>query len=147
MPHVTVLYPFVPEEDLAEAARLLRGQCAQLLPFTVRLAGFGCFAHGRLWATVWLRPDPPGPICRLQECLLDCFPWCTDTARYASGFTPHLSVGRWPQHAVNRAQQDLQAGWTPFEWRVDSLHLIARPDARDSTFSVRHGLPLGVGEG
>jgi len=143
MPHVTLLYPFVPELALASAGGLLRPVCESCLPFTVMLAGFDSFAHGTRWATVWLRPEPAAPVVQLQARLLECFPWCDDTSRHPDGFTPHLSVGRWPVRDAAAAQEALQGCWTALSWPVDRVFLIARPEEDDAPFSVRFELLLG----
>ncbi len=143
MPHVTLLYPFLSAEELPRAADELGEMCASSLGFGVDLARFDCFVHGHRWATVWLRPEPPEPIIRLQSQLLECFPWCDDTQRFPNGFTPHLSVGRWPAGRSEAAVAELQECWQQLNWHVDRVCLIARPDSGEAPFSVRHELPLG----
>lgn len=143
MPHVTLLYPFVPAAALAQAAAELSGPCAAALPFHVRLAEFAWFAHGSAWATMWLHPDPPGPLVRLQSRLWECFPWCDDAGRFANGFTPHLSVGRWSVREVSGAAAQLQRSWEPLDWPVDRVCLIARPPTGEGAFTVQHELALG----
>ncbi len=142
MPHVTLLYPFVEGRALAPAADMLRPVAEQAPRFRVRLAQFGFFIHSGRSATVWLRPDPAEPVVRLQSALLAVFPWCDDTSRFAEGFTPHLSVGRWGAHEAEAAAAELQASWRPLDWRVESVCLIARPESGEGPFAVRHVLPL-----
>ncbi|MHC4479901.1 MAG: 2'-5' RNA ligase family protein, partial [Planctomycetota bacterium] len=145
MPHVTMLYPFVPERELARVAARLGPLCAAELPFSVTLRDFGHFAHGGSRATVWLRPEPAGAARGLQRRLLEGFPWCDDTGRFARGFTPHLSVGRWPVGEVSRAIAELRETWQPLRWKARRVCLIARPDDREAPFAIRHSLPLGTG--
>jgi 2'-5' RNA ligase len=135
MPHVTLLYPFVRYEHLDEVAELLRPACAAALPFDLTLTTFRWFTHGRM-ATIWLAPDPSDAIERLQWRLLEELPWCDDTARHPGGFTPHLSVGRWPACEAKAAAAKLQVGWQPLRWRVDRLCLIARPPDDSAPFRV-----------
>lgn len=147
MPHITLLYPFVPRAALEPAAEALRPSCRSFLRFSLKLATFDCFVHGGRWATVWLRPEPCDPVERLQVQLLQCFPWCDDTARFANGFTPHLSVGRWPAAEARRAAAGLQESWQPLRWEVECVCLIERSEDGQSPFAVRHSLPLGCGSG
>jgi poly(A) polymerase len=142
MPHVTLLYPFVPTASLDKAAALLRPACASDIPFGLTLGEFGWFDHGR-WATVWLGPVPGAPVTRLRDRLAEELPWCDDTSRFEGGFSPHLSVGRWPAPQAAAAAAELQAGWQPLQWRVDRVCLIARPESDDAPFAVTHELSLG----
>jgi len=144
MPHISLLYPFVPEESLAQAAALLGTACAAMVGFTVRLCEFGCFVHNERTATLWLRPDPPDPARRLHAELLGVLPWCDDTTRYEGGFTPHLSVGRWRPESAPQAMAELARHWRPMAWRVDRVCLIARPPDDSGPFTVRHELLLGA---
>ena len=61
MPHVTLLYPFVPETRLDEAAERLAPAAAAAEPFEATLGGFGPFVHGRGGAPPGGRPRPPPP--------------------------------------------------------------------------------------
>jgi 2'-5' RNA ligase len=144
MPHVTLLYPFVPQPRLAEAADRLRPAAAQVEPFEITLREFGCFAHGRRSATLWLRPEPEERAKALQAALEAAMPWCDDVSRFAGGFAPHLSVGRFPgRGAAERAAAALEAGWEPLRFVATKVALIARSGAPGDAFSVRTTLPLG----
>jgi len=142
MPHVTMAYPFVPERRLAEAAELLRSAAAGTEPFELTFDGFGKFTHSERSVTLWLRPEPVGPLGELQARLQQAMPWCDDVARFFGGFTPHLSLGRF--HSVSDADRVAQAaGWQPLRFRVTELALIARSGAPADPFGVRLSLPLG----
>jgi 2'-5' RNA ligase len=143
MPHVTLLYPFLPEAELSRAADVLRPLCAERAPFAVTLGEFRWFTHGGRSATLWLATEPSGPLMALHSSLLSAFPQCDHTARFAGGFTPHLSVGRWPAGRAGESAASLQAGWTPLGWPVDCISLIARPPRGLSPFVVQDELPLG----
>jgi len=143
MPHVTLLYPFVAERRLAEAAERLRPVAASVAAFEVTLAGFGHFVHGARSATLWLRPEPTEAVRRLQAALEAAMPWCDDVSRFAGGYTPHLSVGRFGDRgALRRTAGALEAGWEPLRFVAEDVALLARPGAPDQPFAVRARLPL-----
>ncbi|MEJ2287455.1 MAG: 2'-5' RNA ligase family protein [Deinococcales bacterium] len=131
MPHVTLLYPFLPSDRLTAARPRLRQVAAESRAFEVELAHFELFRHERA-ATLWLRPEPNDPFEALRTALESAFPGMDDTRRFAHGFTPHLSVGQAPLDEAEGLRAALQAGWRPLRWRVDAVALIRRgPPPRD----------------
>ncbi|MGC4117420.1 MAG: RNA repair domain-containing protein [Myxococcales bacterium] len=128
MPHVNLLYGFVPEARFPEAAervaRIVRGT----EPFTVTLSEFGTFDH-RSSSTLWLRPeaDPAGTLTGLQAALQQAFPRCDEQSKVGERFTPHLSLGQFPssQKALDAARS---FHWKParFEAREPLPHQPAR---------------------
>jgi 2'-5' RNA ligase len=121
MPHVTLLYPFHPRESFGEAAAALAG--LGVGPFESTLATFRFFRHYEWSHTIWLDPEPIDAWRRLHAALLSRFPDCTDSSKYESGFTPHLSVG---QSKTAELASILQRSWTPLSWKVTEVALIAR---------------------
>lgn len=140
MPHITLLYPFRPfrpsggiesDEGLIEAA------CAKIAPFEVTLGGAAYFPESR---TVWIDPEPSEPILDLQSVLMASFPDCDDSARYARGFVPHLSVGQSRDGAL-RAMVD--ADWRPITFTADRISYVCRKDLPDDPFKVGREFPFG----
>ena len=127
MPHITLLYPFMPRRRFTDAVSRLTVACARLTSFHLTLARFGFFPHGRNNATLWLAPEPPEGLVALQATLQASFPDYDDVSRYAGGFTPHLSVGQ--SHSVAARQHvldDLQATWQPLHFQLTAVTLIWR---------------------
>jgi len=138
MPHVTLLYPFVPEGMFGRVAERLAEAICGTAPFEVRLAEFRCFDHGRRSATLWLRPEPVEAFKALQARLQKAVPWCDDVSRHRGGFTPHLSVGRFlGGAAAKRAASGFLAAWRPLAFLADHVSLIARSGAPGEPFSER----------
>jgi 2'-5' RNA ligase len=144
MPHITLLYPFRPRKQFATLATELRCACAQIAPLEIRLAQVEYFRHGPGRHTLWLAPDPPEGLIRLQAALQSIVPDCDDTARHAPGFTPHLSVGQ--AHggdSAARSQAELQANWRPVSFAVREISLIWRNRPPDDVFRVDQVVALG----
>ncbi|RKH04027.1 poly(A) polymerase [Corallococcus carmarthensis] len=142
MPHITLLYPFVPEEDFETAEALLVDALQDLEPFDVTLSTFGHFEH-RANATAWLRPDdqPSGALAALHAKLVAALPECATSAH--GGFTPHLSVGQLPLSSdadLVRALAEWQRNWRTLKFRVGELCLIRRKG--DTPFEVIRRIPL-----
>jgi poly(A) polymerase len=142
MPHLNLLYGFVPAEHFAAAAAAAARALADFPPFTVTLDGYDTFTHRRS-ATAWLRPrdDPPDSVRRLQARLEALFPACTQQSEHSdAGFIPHLSVG---QFASPAEAHRVLPPWAPLTFRVGSVALLARHG--NEPFTVRYRVPLGGG--
>ncbi len=146
MPHITLIYPFVPGDDFAQAEDALRPVCAGIDPFDLRLTGFRWFEHGRASFTVWLAPEPAENISQLQTALGDLFPGFDDVRRYGE-FVPHLSVGQAKgRAALDSMLANVREGWTPLDFRAACVSLIARCDPPEDVFRVERVVALGPGE-
>ncbi len=144
MPHISMLYPFRPRCEFESAARSLSAVCGAIRSFEVTLAEFKYFYHGGSSYTLWLAPDPADPLMDLQAAMLSAVPECDETSRYATGFTPHLSVGQVRDaKQMERFKDQLQAAWQPLIFRVDSVSLIWRGDPPDDVFRIDRTIPLG----
>lgn len=147
MPHVNLLYGFVPDNHFAAAAPTLRAALADIRPFTVQLGELCSFHHKRS-DTVWLRPktEPGGALIDLHAALEGAFPQCDEQGKKSpAGFTPHLSVGQVRGSARRRIADLLarwQSGWQPVSFAVGAVWLISRRD--DEPFQVRGAVPLGA---
>ncbi len=142
MPHINLLYGFVPEEYFEEAAQAIAQALAKLQPFDMTLTSFETFAH-RSSCTAWLRPiaQPPDALHQLQAVLQQLFPQCDEQSKKsAAGFTPYLSVGQFP--TAQQAREQLPS-WHPVSFLVESVALISRRG--DEPFEVRYCVHLGQG--
>ena len=146
MPHINLIYGFIPEARFAEAVTRIEPLLRTHPPIRLRLGELRRFDH-RGSTTVWLAPicDPPAALVALQQALAPLFPACVEQAgRASAGFTPHLTVaklsGSEAEIAATVAQW--QARWRPLACTIDALHLISRRD--EEPFAIRHSLPLGA---
>jgi len=141
MPHITLLYPFMPREQWGEALPALTEAVRHIAPFQVTLATFRSFTHAFGKATIWLEPEPQYAFVTLQAALQAAFPAYDEQSRFAAGFTPHLSVG---QAASPAARQHvlsvLQAAWQPVQFMLTAIMLIWRE--AEGPFEVAHTIPL-----
>ncbi|WP_240359407.1 poly(A) polymerase [Pyxidicoccus trucidator] len=146
MPHVTLLYPFLPEEYFDEAEAVLAAALRNVKPFEVTLAGFHHFEH-RANVTAWLKPEdrPHGALQALHAALEEALPECTDPGRKAArGFTPHLSVGQLPRSGAAEIARTLagwEKHWRPLTFEAREVCIIRRQG--DTPFEVLRRVPLG----
>jgi len=142
MPHITLLYPFMPRQQCDEALPRLLEVGRQSAAFPVTLTTFRAFTHAFGKATIWLTPEPRQALVTLQAALQIAFPAYDEQSRFPTGFTPHLSVG---QASSPRSRQHLletlRASWQPVQFTLTAVMLIWRE--ADGPFEVAHAIPLG----
>jgi 2'-5' RNA ligase len=144
MPHVNLIYPFRPEEDLAGLYLGLERASCGVRSFELELASLQHFHHGRSQFTLWLAPEPRAPLIRLHNALWRIVPDCDDVRRHGGGFTPHLGVGQVRgRPKMLRMRDELQAGWQKVRFRVREVSLIRRGDPPDDVFRVLRVFALG----
>ncbi|MGL5064946.1 MAG: RNA repair domain-containing protein, partial [Microcoleus sp.] len=142
MPHINLIYGFLPEADFEAAVTAMASVLAQIPPFEVTLAGYQTFEHRRN-CTAWLEPipEPKQALHELQAALESLFPQCSEQGQKSTaGFTPHLSVGQFNSPAAAFAALP---SWQPLRFRVESVALISRRE--DEPFEVRYLVKLGGG--
>ena len=135
MPHITLLYPFAAQRDFDGIIPALAKAAQLTIAFSVTLASFNAFKH-RKSCTLFLVPEPKNDIVDLHSTLIRYCPDYDDTARFAGGFNPHLSVGQFQHQSLNDAQQRLQNEWKPIQYKVESLSLIYRSQETNDKFVV-----------
>lgn len=134
--HVTILYPFIPVNDLDLPVRhALAGIAAEHQPFDVRFARVGRFP-----TVVYLAPDPPAPFTRLTDAIHARFP---DFPPYEGAFEvviPHLTVVESIEAPLDEVAAVAETA-LPFHHRVTRLEVLVQgPDDR---WRTRWRLRLG----
>ncbi|MCC3509586.1 poly(A) polymerase [Microcoleus sp. PH2017_28_MFU_U_A] len=139
MPHINIIYGFLPESYFSEAAAAITQALTKLEPFTITLSNFETFTHSSS-CTAWLNPipQPADPLHQLQAILQQIFPQCDEqSSKSANGFTPHLTVGQFDTTEVAKTEL---SQWHPVKFQVDSIALISRRD--NEPFEIRYRIPL-----
>jgi 2'-5' RNA ligase len=139
--HVTVLYPFVPP-DQVDAAVLAAVQeaVAAVAPFDCSFSRVEWFAD----QVVWLAPDDDRPFRALTGAVFERFPACPPYRGAIPDPTPHLTVGDTRladlaamQQAATEVQEEL-----PVTARIDRVTLMAGTDEAGSWRTVAE-FPVG----
>ena len=144
IPHITLLYPFAERRDFADVIPALAKAARQITPLSIQLRRFDAFKH-RKSCTMFLVPEPADEIVRLHTTLLQHLPDYDDTARFAEGFHPHLSVGQFQHRSPESEQHRLQTAWQPIRCEIVSLSLIYRSPETDGRFVVAEQFPFQIG--
>ncbi len=141
MPHITLLYPFAERRDFAAITAALAKAAQQVSPFSIRLTRFDAFKH-RKSCTMFLVPEPEDEILELHNALMTHLPDYNDTARFAGGFHPHLSVGQFQHRSLQTEQQRLQTEWQPVQCEMEAISLIYRAPETEDRFVVAEQFPF-----
>jgi 2'-5' RNA ligase len=142
MPHVTLLYPFLPREQFDAIEPVLKSALAEIPPFEADLRDVRSFEHSPHSHTMWIAPEPLAAFQELQSVLQSQAPECNDVSNYPGGYTPHLSVGQ--SHGppeLPRRMADVRSGWSPVRVQVGEIALIHR--VGETPFIVDRTIPLG----
>ncbi len=144
MPHITLLYPFAPQQEFQDIIPSLAEAAQQTDSFSISFESFDAFKH-RKSSTLFLVPEPKDAIVDLHRTLTQQLPDYDDTARFPSGFNPHLSVGQFAHGLLDHAQQKLQNEWKPIQYQVESLSLIYRSAETNDRFVVAETFTFSKG--
>lgn len=135
MPHITLLYPFAPQQDFQDVIPTLAEAAHQTEPFSISLTSFNAFKH-RKSCTLFLVPEPKDTIVELHSTLIMLLSDYDDTSRFSGGFNPHLSVGQFSHELLDKSQEKVQKAWTPIQYSVETFSLIYRSAETDDRFVV-----------
>ena len=141
MPHITLLYPFAERHSFADITPALTKAAQQIVPFSIELSRFDAFKHRRS-CTMFLVPEPEDEIVRLHSALMQHLPDYNDTAQFAGGFHPHLSVGQFQHRSLRTEQQRLQTEWQPIQCEIATVSLIYRSPETNDRFVVAEQFPF-----
>jgi len=86
-PHVTLLYPFVPADELESALPLLQVVVAGQERFTFELSELRTFPR-----TIWLAPEPAAPFVALTKAIEAAFPKYPPFGGEFEEVIPHLTL-------------------------------------------------------
>lgn len=127
--HFTFFYPFVPAEQLDQAAEVLHPICRSIASFELTLDRYGSFEDA-----VFLEPADPQPLIALYQSVSEAFP---DFAR--PDFHPHLTLAR----ADDPSKVPLPEP-PSFTFTVDKLQIyVGSPDDDTAPYIPRVAIPLG----
>jgi len=143
MPHITLIYPFVPRERSDAVAERLLAACRTISPFQLELAAIRTFRHQRGRFTMWLDPEPNEPVAQLYGALWRAT-WDEPVPSGGRPFRPHLSIGQVRgQSQMHELVDQLQFQWRPLGFLVDRVSMIWRRDPPDDIFRIDRQIPLG----
>lgn len=137
--HITLLYPFVPPEEVESAIEKLLSVCETYPPFELTLDRYGSFE-----GTIFLEPSDPEPVLALHRHLAEVFPeYPIYGGEHGPELHPHLTLARFENPA--QAEEILLPPDPQFTFTVDRVHLYLGSTTEDVAFIPRAVIPLGTG--
>jgi 2'-5' RNA ligase len=135
--HITLLYPFVPSDQVETTAALLKTICVDLSPFELTLDKYGKFKDA-----LFLEPSNPDPILELHQHLTKAFPdYPIYEGEHGDDLHPHMTLARFenPEEA-----EKIELPPTPtFTFIVNRLHLyLGSPEASEPYIPISV-IPIG----
>jgi 2'-5' RNA ligase len=136
-PHVTILFPFLPADQLVpKIRRELAAIAATQAPFVVWFERVGHFR-----GVVYLAPEPAAPFIRLTNAFVGSFPEMPPYGGVFDDVIPHLTIAESdaaPLDGVAAAAERV----LPFFHRVTALEVLV--EGGESRWRTHWRLPLGV---
>ena len=135
--HITLLYPFVPPDQIENTVDKLKNICADVPAYEVTLD-----RYGRFEGTVFLEPSNPEPILQLFRRLAGAFPeYPVYGGEHGPELHPHLTLA---QVDTEAEAEKIELPPVPhFTFTVDKLHLYLGSTEDDTPFIPRAVIPLG----
>ena len=143
MPHINLLYPFVPSSEFDGKEEEFSKKCENFTSFKLTFKFFNYFKQSHQRYTIWLKPEPTLTIKNLQSRLLEIVPKCNDVIKHKSGYTPHLSVGQVEgKNNLEKIINNLQASWKGLIFDVKEIYFISRKNSKESMFKIEKKILL-----
>ena len=132
--HITVLYPFLPPDEIdAAALESLATAVAAVPAFDCTLARVAWFGS----QVVWLDPEPAEPFRHLTTQVWQRFPQCSPYGGIHDELIPHLTIGdRAPLPDLQAAERSVRSA-LPISARVTYTRLIRGSTEPNSWRTVR----------
>jgi 2'-5' RNA ligase len=135
--HITLLYPFVPPDEVEEAEKTLTRICKKISPFEVTLDRYGQFEN-----TIFLEPSQPEKILEMFAQISKAFPdYPAYEGEHGKGLHPHLTLARFDKPA--QAKKIELPPEPKFTFEVKQIHIYLGAPDDDTPFIPRAVIPLG----
>jgi 2'-5' RNA ligase len=135
--HITLLYPFVPSDQVDPTAALLKMICVDLSPFELTLDKYGKFKDA-----LFLEPSNPEPILELHQHLAKAFPdYPIYDGEHGDDLHPHMTLARFEN---TEEAEKIELPPTPtFTFIINRLHLyLGSPEASEPYIPISV-VPIG----
>lgn len=117
-PHITILYPFIPEDTWDESRRKVSNSLKVIKPFAIKLRELGSFVRDD--SILWLKPENGGNLTRINSRMRAMFAEYIVTSVLA--YVPHLTIGVFDRtEELLKARATVQKQLKPLIFTVERL--------------------------
>lgn len=141
MPHINLVYPFVPEQEFPLIKARLAPAVQRHQPFSLQFdaSSFHYFTQRAKRCTYHLRPKEATDLVALQKSIENQLP---NTLKSDRPFQAHLTLGQCQESMVTGHLNSMAATWIPMEFVVDRVFLISRENHPEDHFVIKEEIPL-----
>lgn len=144
MPHITLLYPFLPVEQFSQVNEFLSQLVGTFRHMEVSLTDVRYFRLGNENYKLWLSVQPYRDVKIFYRTLVDAMEkeYMED---YEKDFVPHLSIGqaRGPKK-LSHICEKVRGIWKPVQFTITQVSLVSRDDPPNDIFHVDKQILLGT---
>jgi 2'-5' RNA ligase len=118
-PHITIAYPFIPEEQWSLKCKIIVAGLRTVKPFPVMLKELGYFDKKAY--VLWLKPECGSNLIHIHNILQHLFPEYFSSS--SLGYIPHLTLGFFKSmEELLKAKTTISAKWKPIEFIASKIH-------------------------
>lgn len=141
MPHINLIYPFVPEEQFGQIKQQLEPILHRHHPFPVRFdpSSFEFFKQKGEDCTYHLRPTGSQRVVELYKTIESNLRHVPTKKRQ---FEAHLTLGQTTTAHIDDVLREMTAQWTSFDFLVDRVYLISRENHPENLFTIKEEIIL-----
>ena len=135
--HITLMFPFVAQDRMDAAAKIIKSICANIQPFDITLAGYGQFP-----GIIFMQPANPEPIKAIFRKIYAAFPECPPYGgAFGDDIHPHITVGEFKNPNQQSAAQ--LPDYAPITFRAECLHIVYDVYHEPLLWLTHSVIPLG----
>jgi poly(A) polymerase len=117
-PHITIVYPFVPQKIWEASRRATVDTLRNIHPFKVKLRELGAFIHDE--SVLWLKPEDGDKLLKIRAKIQQIF--STHMPASSLAYVPHLTLGFFKSvQELHKARKTVQKQIEPLEFTVDKI--------------------------
>jgi 2'-5' RNA ligase len=136
MPHINLIYPFVPESEFGNIKSRLDGILNQKKPFEIEFDQTTLnYFKQKSECTFHLRPKETKDVVEIHQILQKYLPNYFSTAR---PFEPHLTLGQTTTSRISDILIEMKAKWKTIKFPIDRICMISRENDPDDLFSIKN---------
>jgi len=141
MPHINLIYPFVPEENFENIKAQLEPILKRKKPFQIQFdqSSFDYFKQRGDDCTYHLRPKNSTDVVELQKLIQNQL---SNLIRNKRAFEAHLTLGQTTTSKISDILIDMKVKWKTIEFTVDRVYMISRENHPENLFTIKNEILL-----